>query len=296
MGVPTYTANREWLNGSVKAILQNPIYIGRVRWNERMRVKTMVDGKLVASRPRANGEADYYMEYDGKHPPLVDKKTFTAANNKFYSDKTREGYALLNPLAGILRCKNCGRMMVYHPYKRQNTAPRYSHPSSQLCKVKSAARPEVIAAVAQSLRMYIADFEVKINGGEAVGEDEIQAQADAMRGQIKDAERKLDKLFTAWENGSLSDNEFVSRKAVHNERIAQIQAQLKKLEDRIPEKAMYEEKVRKLSDALRALEDDTLTAETQNQFLKAILDRIEFSREDADSFILDVFLKEDNID
>ena len=296
MGVPTYTANREWLSGSVKAILQNPIYIGRVRWNERMRVKTMVDGKLVASRPRANGEADYYMEYDGKHPPLVDKKTFTAANNKFYSDKTREGYALLNPLAGLLRCKNCGRMMVYHPYKKQNTAPRYSHPSSQLCKVKSAARPEVIAAVAQSLRMYIADFEVKINGGDAVGEDEIQAQADAMRGQIKDAERKLDKLFTAWENGSLSDNEFVSRKAVHNERIAQIQAQLKKLEDRIPEKAMYEEKIRKLSDALRALEDDSLTAETQNQFLKAILDRIEFSREDADSFILDVFLKEDNID
>jgi hypothetical protein len=46
-----------------------------------------------------------------------------------------------------------------------------------------------------------------------------------------------------------------------------------------------------LSDALNSLLDETLDAEIKNNYLKQIIERIEFSRENSDEFILDVFLK-----
>ena len=63
------------------------------------------------------------------------------------------------------------------------------------------------------------------------------------------------------------------------------------LEDSIPEKEEYEEKILMLSDALNALLDDTLDAEVKNEYLKQIVNTIEFSRENNEEFILDVFLK-----
>ena len=67
--------------------------------------------------------------------------------------------------------------------------------------------------------------------------------------------------------------------------------QISALEDTIPEKEEYEEKILKLTDALEALEDPDLEAEDKNRFLKEIVDRIEFSRENGEEFILDVYLK-----
>lgn len=69
MGVPTYSGDPEWSIATVRTILTNPTYTGKIRWNDRMMIKTMVDGSLVSSRPRSN-HTDHYMLYDGKHEAL----------------------------------------------------------------------------------------------------------------------------------------------------------------------------------------------------------------------------------
>ena len=56
------------------------------------------------------------------------------------------------------------------------------------------------------------------------------------------------------------------------------------------EQEEYKESILKLSDALDALQDITLDAETKNKYLKEIVRRIEFSRENDEEFILDVLL------
>ena len=103
MGVPTYSGDPEWSTATVKTILTNPTYKGKVKWNDRMQVKTMVNGEVVRSRPRSN-RSDKYMEYDGKHKQnaLVDEETFELASSRFYSDKTKANFKLQNPLAGIM--------------------------------------------------------------------------------------------------------------------------------------------------------------------------------------------------
>ena len=293
MGVPTYSGEPEWNEGTIKTILTNPTYMGRVKWNDRMRVKTMVNGELVASRPRSNHTA-HYMEYEGKHKKhaLVDEETFKAASSRFRSDKTKSGLKLINPLAGIFVCKNCQKVMAYQPYKnRPTTDPRFLHRPSQICKVKSVIASDVMNAVVHALKLYIEDFEMKVDNLPDVDENSIVGQLEALQAELRKVEKKLSKLFDAWEDEKISDNEFVQRKAVNTERIEAIKRQMDELEDSIPEKEEYQEKIMALSDALDALLDDALDADIKNEYLKQIVDRIEYSRENTGEFILDVFLK-----
>ena len=293
LGVPTYTGAAEWSREAVKDILMNPINIGKVRWNNRMQVKTMVDGNLVTSRPRSN-HTEHFMLYDGKHKKFapIDEETFIDICNRFYNDRTKSNLKLKNVLAGILVCQKCGKMMHYQDYTTKPTVqPRYIHKQSQLCKVKSVLACDVLKAVSHSLKLYIEDFEMKIDNLPDVDENSIVAQIEALQAEQRKIERKLAKLFDAWEDEKLSDNEFVQRKAVNTERINTIKKQMDELEDSIPEKEEYQEKIMLLSDALDALLDESLDAEIKNEYLKRIIDKIEFSRENNDEFVLEVFLK-----
>ncbi len=291
MGVPTYWGHKEWNIGTIKNLLTNPTYIGKVRWNDRMTVKTMVDGQLVKRRPRSS-HSDQYMLYEGKHPALVDEETFNAASSRFTHDKTKSGFKLRNPLAGLFVCQKCGYQMCYQSYAtRQNTDPRYIHKASQVCKVKSVAADDVINAVIHALKLYIEDFEVKVNNTPTVDEASVRTQVAAMQQELRRVERKLEKAFDDYEDGVYTANEFVQRKARHNAQIDAIKAQIDALENAIPEQTEYREKIMLLSDALNTLSDRTIDAAIQNEYLKAIISQIEFSRENNEEFILDVTLR-----
>lgn len=293
MGVPTYYGDKEWSKDTVKAILTNPTYMGKVRWNDRMQIKTMHDGELVTSRPRSN-HTDHYMEYDGKHlkDALVDEETFRKANSRFGADPTKSGYKLSNILAGMLRCKNCGRAMGYQSYKHRKTyaAPRYLHAQSQKCKVKSVVAEDVIKAVIHALKLYIEDFELKLDNLPDSNENEISNQIDLLNREIHKIEKKLARLFDSWEDEKITDNEFVERKAVHNNRIENIKEEIENLEYSIPEKEEYREKIVLLSEALKAIQDNVLDAEIKNEYLRRIIATIEFSRENNSEFILNIDL------
>ena len=293
MGVPTYTGTPEWSRESIKAILTNPTYIGKVKWNERMQVKTRVNGELVTTRPRSN-HSERYMEYEGKHKQfaLIDEETFEAVGKKFYSDHTKGNLKLQNPLAGILRCKNCGFVMVHQAFKsKPNIAPRYSHRQSRHCKVKSVVAEDVINAVVHALKLYIEDFELKVNNLPDVDENTIEMQIEGLQKKIQQTKKKLSKAFDDYENGIYSANDFVERKAKHNATIDSLQKQILELESSIPEKEEFEERIIMFSNALDALLDETLDADIKNEYLKQIFDRIEFSRENDTEFILDIELK-----
>ena len=294
MGIPTYTGDADWDVTTIKSILQNPVYKGKVRWNDRMQVKTMVGGELVASRPR-NNHGDSYMEFDGKHKEhaLVDEETFRAASSRFVADKTKSNLELKNPLAGLFKCGKCGKPMVHKcAIPEKNVRARYIHyQKSGRCKVKSVVAEDVLKAFVHALKLYIEDFEMKIDNLPTIDGDEIKGQIEVLQAEMRKTEKKLSKLFDSWENDTISDNEFVQRKAVHNARIEAIKQQMRELEESMPEREEYEEMVVYLSDALEALLDDSIDATTKNIYLKQVVDRVEFSRENNQEFILDVFLK-----
>lgn len=140
-----------------------------------------------------------------------------------------------------------------------------------------------------ALDTYIDDFELKIDNLPDVDENSIQDQITALENEIRKTEKKLSKLFDSWEDGIIDNNEFVQRKEVHNLKIDAIKRQIEDLEKAVPEKEEYQEKIMSMSDALSALKDDALDADIKNEYLKKNIEKIEFSRDNDDEFILDIY-------
>lgn len=295
MGIPTYTGEKTWAKGSVKNILTNHVYMGKVRWNDRMTIKTMVNGELKTILSKTT-DTEHFMLYDGKHRDnaLVDEETFKAASEKIHNDKTKSEYRLINPLATLLVCKRCGMTMDYksYNYKKNRASPRYQHrQNTKDCKIKSVIASDVLDAVSHGLKMYIKDFEVKVDGIPDVDENMINIQIEALEKEIRKIERKLSKLFDSWEDEKIDDNDFVQRKSLHKNRIEQIKNRIEELEYSVPEKEEYEETIELLSEAFIAIKNEEYDADIKNEFLKRIVDRIELSRENDKEFILDIYLR-----
>lgn len=291
LGVPTYRNAKEWSKDTVKSILMNPTYCGKVRWNDRMRVKIMKDGQLVNSRPRSNHTA-HYMEYDGWHEGLISTETFQAAQEGFYSDRAKANVKLQNPLAGLLICKKCGYTMRHQRYTtKQNVEPRYIHKQSKICNEKSVVEKDVMDAFIHGLKLCLEDYETTISNEPDVDVEEIQMQIDKLQKERKNIERILDSIFTDYENGIYTANEFVQRKQKHNARLEVIEKQIHELEIAVPKMEQYEEKTISLHNAIDMLKDDDIDAKTKNEYLKTFIEKIEYSRESTGEFMLDIYLK-----
>ena len=157
--------------------------------------------------------------------------------------------------------------------------------------MKSAIVSDVLDAVIHALKLYIEDFEMQSDNTQTIDEAAIAAQVDTLNKELRKSERILAKLFASWEEETISDNEFVQRKAVHNERIASIKQQIEALEDTIPQHEELEERIIQFSEVMDALKDDTVSAEAKNVALKSIIERIYFTRENGSEFVLDIQTK-----
>ena len=276
----------QWSESTVRRIMLNPVYIGKVKWAERVKIKTMVGDRLVTKLARYT---DQYMEYDGKHEPLVDVELFEAAKTRFPPPRTKDNHGTINPLAGILKCSKCGRVFRHKVYERSRS--RFVHGADRgKCKVKSATVEDVMDALKYALKLHIEDFEVKIDSIGPVDEKSIGEEMDILRSELKQIEVRRSRLFDGWENGTITDNEFVERKTVLSDRIDNINKQIRELESSIPTQVDYSEKIASLHEALELMSDDEIDIRSLNYFLKTLIDRIEFSRENDYEFVLDVYL------
>ena len=286
MGIPSYHKSG-WNRSTIKNILSNTLYIGKVRWFHTVRVKTLNSdsGELESHVTRYT---DQLIEYDGKHDALVDIETFNAVKTKHPSSRTRVQYALVNPLAGILFCNKCGRGMRFKTYTNKKCNPRYCHDQVKICNIKSVLAKDIMDAVIYALKKHIEDIEIKLNNKSDIDEGEIKKQITALQSEFKKCETRKSKLFDGWEDGNITDNEFVERKTIITHRMELIKTQIQEIEKTIPEKKEYKEKLSSLHIAFDMITDNGVDAKIKNEYLKNIIKRIDFDRENNIEFVLDV--------
>ena len=69
---------KHWNGDTIRDMISNVHYIGKVRWNWRKTVNYVEDGEIKKSRPRT--DTDEYLIYDGKHEAIISEELFNAAN------------------------------------------------------------------------------------------------------------------------------------------------------------------------------------------------------------------------
>lgn len=281
IGIPTQTGKPEWHRATIKDILQNDLYTGKVRWNRRKVTKSR-SADARNKRVKHRNLSSEYLIVEGKHPALITQEQFDAAQRLFsHQAPVNANTKQINPFAGLVKCAHCGRAITYAGYanKQGHVRPRLVHVESQICKVKSCYYDDFRDTVVNSLRAAVSDFVIEREKFSL--SDEIakrQTERQTLERERKAQEQKREKLFEFMEAGIYTPDEFLERKQILTERIEKITLSLENLPDiTAPD---YDDKIYTYSEVIDALLDDSIAASDKSVLLKSIIDRIDFDCED----------------
>ena len=283
MGIKTKNGCKTWKPSIIFSILENMHYIGYVRWNWRKTIKIIEDQEIKKLRPKA--KVDEYLIFAGRHDPIISEELFTKAQKiKGNRHRTKRNTSLKNPLSGIMFCK-CGSKMGYNTYRKngEEYAPPKLVCNNQVhCKSGSADFYEIMEYVCGALRESIDDFTVMVDN-----EDDNSTKLHLHL--IKDLEKKLkdleNKEIIQWE--AQYDPDPDKRLPQHvfkrlNEKLLSEKEEIKKAlckaRESVPTPVDYKQKIVSFSEALEALENPEISPKIKNQYLKEIIERIEYHR------------------
>lgn len=275
-----------WVNPSIRDILRNPVYCGRIRWNWRPHIKKIVEGKIVKERPRAK-EGDWLL-VDGLHPALVEQETFDLAQQflgQNFSRPCPKDMPIKNPLAGLIECGLCGRKMVRRPYNKKELPPTIMCPSTA-CKNISSHLQLVENRLITSLEQWLGDY--KTNWDLPAREDGNINQTELKERTLKNLDeeiRTLEKqsasLYDLLEQGIYTKEKFLERSRNISERIAvaqneraNIQAEIAKEQNQNLSQKEIIPKVEKVLELYRLANDPAL----KNELLSEILDKAVYTK------------------
>ena len=294
MGVKPYVTDK-WAKASVKAILKNIHYIGKVRFNYTRKIKVMEHGQLVYKRLRSQ-EEDIIVA-DGLHPAIISEELFEQAQSRVEMYHRNDSWKspLQNPLAGVIFCKKCNRAMIQHPYKRAKT--RIECKRRNNCKSRSVTLEELVNAVTYALEITeLPNLEAKAKNGDGKSIIIQQKHLERLQNELQALNEQEEKQYDFLESGTYTEEMFLKR---HNALIAKkekLNSAIYEAKKTLPKEVDYEEKVVKLKEAIAGLKDDSLSIEAKNKLVLAIVKRIDFTYEKFEGhgnhkFSLDIFLR-----
>ena len=285
LGVKTRKDSKIWKPVTIFNILDNVHYIGCVRWNWRKVVKIIEDQEVRKTRPKP----DEYLVFEGKHDGIISRELFEKAQRiKGQRHRSNTDKTLKNPLSGLLFCKACGARMTYNTYRKKGAeySPPKLHCVNQVhCKSGSVYFEEVMNHLCDVLRDCIADFEVRIKSEKDNSQKLHKDLVDRLREKMKALEEKE---VLQWEAQYDPDPEkrmpmeiFKTLNKKLLEEKEEVRKALCKAEESMPQPVDYKEKILSFRDALRILKDPNVQAKTKNQYLRNIIERMDYERPSA---------------
>ena len=281
LGVKTKTGGDRWRSYQIFSMLENVHYIGCVRWNWRKTIKIIEDQEIRKLRPKA--KVDEYLIFEGKHDGIISEELFNKAREiKGNRHRTKQDLTLKNPFSGIMYCK-CGSKMGYNTYRRKGVeyAPPKLVCNNQIrCKSGSVVFDEIYRDVCNTIKDCIEDFQLRIKNNQ---DDSFKLHKDLverLEKKLKELEKKEIKQWEDQYNPDVAMPQEIFKKL--NQKLLlekeEVQKALSKAKGSMPKQVDYKEEMLKFEDALDALEDPEVDAKIKNQFLRNIIDKIEYER------------------
>ncbi len=208
-----------WSRASIRDILKNPTYIGKICWGRRKEEKTLKNGQIIKTRPNTED----FILVDGLHEALIDEETFSLAQKllkKHAIAPVRNGKILQNPLAGLVYCQKCGQLMTRLGSNSHTKYPTLKCPN-RYCDTVAAP----IALVEQHMLSLLADW-----GNQYLFEtrelpDNIKSDLSLFQNGLKEIEDELstlqnqtDRTYTLLEQGVYTSEEFQKRRQLLSEK------------------------------------------------------------------------------
>ena len=272
--------------GSIREILTNPVYIGKVRYNVRQN---------WSEKRRRNINANPIIT-DGIHEPIIDEVLWDKVQAIMESKKGKPSriYDGEYPLTGILRCPKCGAGMVISRTTNKladGTKNRiayyccgaWKNKGTSVCNSNTIrvdkANEYVFNKISELLsnEKMVKSIVNNINKERHKKINPAKKELERIDKELEKIDRKKTKLFEAYEEEVISKEEFKERKDELNKRAKSLQEEkeplLVTLSDDVSEEIPYEFIKSILENFSKVLTEST-NREQQKKLLHMIISEI----------------------
>lgn len=269
-----------WAPSSIRDILINPIYIGKIRWNWRRAHKKIVNGEVKIKRPRSSPEDCILV--NGLHKPIIEQKTFELAQSLMKKDppKPTNTYSVVkNPLAGIIICGKCGKKMVRRPYSEKTRFDAIIC-TTKACGNVSCALPCLEGKILEALKSWLGGYRLKWQPEKNKKlPEQIKCQKSAIEKidkEIGKVKLQINKIHDLLEQGVYSNEMFLKRYSLNTQKILQLEKDKTALENGLKKKNSRKTtpKIKTLFEVYKNLK----TPKAKNDMLKEILKKIVYTK------------------
>ncbi|MFR7544843.1 MAG: recombinase family protein [Clostridia bacterium] len=270
----------KWTSSTLKDMLRNPIYIGKIRWNHRKTVKVLRKREVCNTRPRNND----FLLVDGLHKGLISQEIWELAQAKLNKNSApvQHNNVIKNPLSHILICEKCGSYMQRRPYAKsgETTSIQCNNPA---CNNISSKLHIVEDKIIQGLKYWFKNYKIDENSIQCKNDmyniTYYQTSIKRLNETLEIEKKALDKICEAYERDIYDEQTFKSRYAEIKEKIIQIEHQIMECEKEmnreqqlISEKETIIPKIENVLDVYYKLE----SAEEKNYLLKTIIEKVTY--------------------
>ncbi len=280
-----------WSPSSVRDILKNPVYIGKIRWGYKKEKKIHEDGTMRKERTR-NAE---YILVDGMHQALVTEEAFNKAQELLARNRTNTAtkvYPLQNPLSGLVYCRRCGALMTRQG-ERTKTPYAFLRCPNRFCD--NVAAP--LFLVEQEILNQLEKLSLKIDSEKSIPKAKPKDTVTPLERQLKKLEKQIETTYTLLEQGIYTVDVFTSRQKALNdskvELLASIETEKKKISEASSVKVVDRDAILEVLKIYGSIDN----AKDKNTLLKAVVSKVVYNKDKQNTrgkflnanFQLDVF-------
>lgn len=263
MGCKTRFCNH-FENRTVLYILSNPVYTGKIRWNEY-------------KKSHGNHNQEDTIVVDGTHTPIIDPATFqraqqriTEIRNQHIPYRRNSSAETTYLLKGLVRCSNCKSTLV----RTAKTSLQCNAYTKGNCSVShSVVVRRIDALVLSALEPLFPTGIFQLAQRNLNQASEKQRLTEL---QLKQEERKLEKIKDAYYAGADTVEEYRQNKITTLKKIESLKTQISSSLPAMHKQHSAKRRIRLID----MLKDKTVSEQEKNSLLLAFVDHITYRKED----------------
>ena len=273
---------------SVAQILRNPTYIGKIVWDQKTHIKKNTKGNpkhITIYNPR-----EKWTITDGLHPPIIEKEVYDKVQNIMagrYQPARNDG-TIKSPLAGLVKCANCGGNMQRLVMKGQPYL---------LCTRKGCCASAKFELVEDRVLRHLEDTLTQIRLEQPTHSQDLsplQDALDAINKELQAVTRQKTRLHELLELGEYDLPTYRERMAAVKEKLAAIERRQEEAQRRLDQASAYDPAVQ--AQNIQAVLDaySTSDAAHKNALLHSVIELVTYHKEKKTkpaAFELDFILK-----
>lgn len=293
-----------WSAGTIKSILDNPVYCGKIAYGRRTREK--IKGTKETKQTRTNN----YILVDGEHEAIIDSELWDRTRNKREETGIKPpstiGRDRAHLLSGILKCPQCGMPMYtnknawtskktgYHETFYYVCSQRRSE-KGRVCNYKKQVNKEivereVIAAISELVNNPVFANEIKNRIGTQIDTVEINKELSNYIAKLKEVDANKRALEYSIDTLPLDTSHRDRKLSDMNKRLDNLYDTIYELEERIKDTKLKRRSVEAQSITLnsiyKTLEDfnkvfDKITDEEKRNIVSSFIKEIQIFEKDT---------------